>query len=138
LFNVPSFSRIATGTDAYQFLPNSSGSLAIFTAIRRALFYCGRYGTDRNHNHNEKNDLRDDTQERLFYPFGCVSPPMEGLQRCQRFMWKSSVSELKHIRQNRCQRAASYQGDAPSRCEKENCKRHAEGRIRTDCDCVSQ
>jgi hypothetical protein len=41
-------------------LPNSSGNLAIFAAIRRASFYERGYGTDRNHDHHEKNNLRED------------------------------------------------------------------------------
>jgi hypothetical protein len=32
----------------------------MLAAIRRTSFYEGGYGTDRNHDHNEKNDLRDD------------------------------------------------------------------------------
>jgi hypothetical protein len=37
----------------------SSGSLAMLAAIRRAILSRG-YGTDRNQDHHEKNDLRDD------------------------------------------------------------------------------
>ena len=39
---------------------SNSGSLVMFTAIRRASFYQGGDGTNRNHDHYEQNDLRDD------------------------------------------------------------------------------